>query len=208
MKLTEEQLKKIDAILEKFGLDYLDFKLEFKDHIACQVEDIIEKQTLSFEEATFKVLEDWREKLKPSRNSWLINHRRTFPNIVFKKIRNRYLFYYMPVILFALIAGFFPDQIQNWTSSLNTYKTSIDYFTIIIIVIMSIGFLILNWKKQKTSFSGMYNHISYSSFMMGLLILLFQNLFLIGFYFLILSIPFLIYNYRNHQNFIKKFHLV
>ena len=40
MKLSIEQIEKIDRILEKLGVDFLDFKLEIKDHIACQTEEL------------------------------------------------------------------------------------------------------------------------------------------------------------------------
>ena len=44
MKLSAEQIEKIDTILEKLGLDFLDFKLEIKDHIASQTKIYVMKE--------------------------------------------------------------------------------------------------------------------------------------------------------------------
>ena len=73
MKLNTEQLEKLDVILEKLGLDFLDFKLEIKDHIAAQIEDLCEKQNISFEEALPKVLKEWEPSLILKSSSWISN---------------------------------------------------------------------------------------------------------------------------------------
>jgi hypothetical protein len=51
MKLTNTQLDYIDRFLEQHQLDFLDFKLELKDHLATATEDIMEENEMSFEEA-------------------------------------------------------------------------------------------------------------------------------------------------------------
>ena len=51
MELTAEQLDYIDRFLEQQKLDFLDFKLEVKDHLACETEVLMRKETLPFEEA-------------------------------------------------------------------------------------------------------------------------------------------------------------
>ena len=56
MKLTEEQINKIDIILDKLGLDFLDFKLEIKDHIACEVEEEMKLNQSDFNESLLLVL--------------------------------------------------------------------------------------------------------------------------------------------------------
>ena len=51
MKATKENLDLIDRYLEQRKLDFLDFKLEIKDHIASQTEDFCEQQKINFEDA-------------------------------------------------------------------------------------------------------------------------------------------------------------
>ena len=92
MKLTKEQLAKIDYILEKLGLDFLDYKLEVKDHIATQTEDLCEKLNISFEEALPKVLKEWEPSLTLKNSIWISN-KRCFSKIIVDGITERYLIY-------------------------------------------------------------------------------------------------------------------
>ena len=47
MKLTEEQIDLIDRYLEQKKLDFLDFKLEIRDHLATATEIIMEQKNSS-----------------------------------------------------------------------------------------------------------------------------------------------------------------
>jgi len=78
MKLTVEQIDKIDIILDKLGLDFLDIKLEVKDHIACQVEENMRSGEVTFDASLIEVLKCWESKLV-LRESWLISKKKSFP---------------------------------------------------------------------------------------------------------------------------------
>lgn len=101
MKLTPEQIEKIDIILEKLGLDFLDFKLEIKDHIASQTEELCEEQNITFEEALLLVLKEWEPNLLLKSSIWISN-KRSFSAVVINGIRKRYYIYNgiaIPIIL-------------------------------------------------------------------------------------------------------------
>lgn len=68
-QLATEQLKEIEAILiQKYELTYADVREEVLDHIACEIEEQIEGELLSFEIAKDFVLKKWGFSLKSS--SW------------------------------------------------------------------------------------------------------------------------------------------
>lgn len=207
MKLTIEQLDLIDRYLEQKNVDFLDFKLELKDHLACEVEEIMESKAFDFEEAFYIILKGWKKQFEVAKNSWVINNRRTFPNIVFRKIRNRFVFYQLIVMPIAMIGVFFPDFIIK-TNNLSddvifAYKCCASVFTILFFI----GFILLYLRKNKTSFSYMYNQVFYTNVAFLFLVLIIDKIYAFGYYYLIVSIAFLIYNYHKHQQFIKKYNL-
>jgi len=92
MKLTVEQIYKIEEILENHGLEFLDFKLEIKDHIATQTEDLCIKQNISFEEALTNVLKEWESSLVLKESIW-ISTKRSFSVVVLNSLMKRYIYY-------------------------------------------------------------------------------------------------------------------
>lgn len=66
-QLATEQLKEIEAILiQKYELTYADVREEVLDHIACEIETIMDEGNASFVEAFRLVLSKWHRDLKPS----------------------------------------------------------------------------------------------------------------------------------------------
>ncbi|MBP2283651.1 hypothetical protein H4V97_001969 [Flavobacterium sp. CG_23.5] len=66
MKLTTEQITQIEETLVLNGLNYDDIKLEVTDHIASEIEFLMEENGLSFDENLKIVLEKWKPQLQPS----------------------------------------------------------------------------------------------------------------------------------------------
>ena len=66
MKLTTVQITQIEETLVLNGLKYDDIKLEVTDHIASEIEFLMEENTLSFDENLKIVLEKWKPQLQPS----------------------------------------------------------------------------------------------------------------------------------------------
>ena len=208
MKLSAEQLDLIDCYLEQRKVDYLDFKIELKDHLACETEMSMENEKLTFEDAFSKIQNNWSYDLAEAKFTWIFNNKRTYPKIVFKKIRNRFIVFFSLTLVFAFLVGCFPNYFEILTTYISPYNSVIKYAIVFICFISLLGFLKLNvLHKNKTSYSGMFNQILYSTISFIALIFIIDDLFLMGIYFVMYSFPFLIYYYWKHQQFVKKYNL-
>lgn len=84
MKLTNQQITQIDEILVLNGLNYDDLKLEVIDHIASEVEVLMDENTLSFDENLKIVFKKWEDQLTPSSSYWIRNNK-SIPKMVVQK---------------------------------------------------------------------------------------------------------------------------
>jgi hypothetical protein len=84
MKLTASQISLIDETLFLNGLKYEDIKLEVTDHIASEIEFVMEENSLSFEENSRLVFKKWEPQLKPA-NSFFTGINNSYPKIVLDK---------------------------------------------------------------------------------------------------------------------------
>ena len=84
MKLTTQQIAEIDETLVLNGLIYDDIKLEVTDHIASEIEVKMEESNISFDDALYQVLLNWKEQMKPSTSKW-IGRNNVAPRIVIDK---------------------------------------------------------------------------------------------------------------------------
>ncbi len=71
MKLTAEQIAVIEETLILNGLKFEDLKLELTDHIASEIEEVMNTNTLSFEENLISVFSKWSDQLRPSCSFWI-----------------------------------------------------------------------------------------------------------------------------------------
>ena len=207
MKLSAEQIQKIDIILEILGLDFLDFKLEIKDHIASQTEDLCNERNFSFEEALPLVLKEWQPNLL-LKDSWISN-KRTFPKIVVDGIHKRYLIYHfitVPLLLAFLILYPMYNYILE-TDSINQIMLLISMS--LFLLLSGLRYLIYKTKSE-TSYSYEFNRI----YKLATLILVFDmfayfvlNRHNIIFWkaFFLVYVPFAIYSYYKHNQFCKRF---
>lgn len=75
MKLTLEQIAKIDEALVLNGIIYEDIKLEMTDHIASEIEYEMTKNATDFEIAFKEVFKNWKEQFKlKTYGVWLGNY--------------------------------------------------------------------------------------------------------------------------------------
>ena len=158
MKLTAEQIDKIDVILDKLGLDFLDIKLEVKDHIACQVEENMRSGEVTFDVSLTEVLKCWESKLV-LRESWLISKKKSFPKIVIQRLFNRFLIYNITLVLFMILSYYF---FQNYRQSINDSVFFLKYSKILyssFFGVFSIFWLIMYFQKQKQVISISSNKI-------------------------------------------------
>jgi len=204
MRLTKEQIEKIDVILEKLGLDFLDFKLEIKDHIASQTEDLCEKQKISFEEALPKVLKVWEPSLLLKSSSWISN-KRSFSAIVLDGIKKRYIIYNsitVPIIIgLSTLQFHFMNEFKSESS--NNVLLAI---SIILLTTLSVLRYLISRKKYQTSYSYEFNRI----YKMALMFLCFDIFFyyqvgttpIILFKAMIITyFPIAIYSFFKHKQF-------
>ena len=84
MKLTAEQIECINQTLIEKGIKYDDIKLEVLDHIATEVQVLMDENTLSFDENFKLVLDKWSEELKPS-SSFFTGLGVSYPTIILNK---------------------------------------------------------------------------------------------------------------------------
>lgn len=208
MKLTVEQTDKIDLILDKLGLDFLDFKLEIKDHIACEVEEEMETNQSDFNSAFILVLERWENKLVLS-ESLFISNKRSFPKIVIDQLFKRFLIYNITLavsILFGAII--YINYLKDFLNE-SVYVNFFKWIFISSFFIFCVFKLIIYLKKIKTSYSYMFNQnfwlLTLYFFFVFILDSSFMNFF--SFSLLMAVSPFLIYSFYKHQHFINKYQL-
>lgn len=211
MKLTVEQIDKIDVILDKLGLDFLDIKLEVKDHIACQVEENMSLGEISFDASLIDVLKCWESKLI-LRDSWLISNKKSFPKIVIQKLFKRFLIYNATLLYFLILSFYFYFNNKESIDG-SIFFSKYSTFTIIyscFLAVYSIFWIKMYFQKIKTSYFYQFKKDFY-------LLLLFQFYIVFSFsafmnYFclsmLLVLTPFQLHTFYKHQQFIKKYKLV
>jgi hypothetical protein len=208
MKLSPEQIEKIDIILEKLGLDFLDFKLEIKDHIASQTEELCEEQNITFEEALLLVLKEWEPNLLLKSSIWVSN-KRCFSLFVLNGIRKRYYIYNsiaIPIILlFFLLQFIYRKEIDT------DFLSGIMFGFISIIVLTLLGFRYLIYKKNKeTSYSYEFNRICKMVALFWIMNVVFYSLIgispiIIWNAMIVAYSPIAFYSYYKHNQFCKHF---
>ncbi|OAB31510.1 hypothetical protein SAMN05444395_101486 [Flavobacterium fryxellicola] len=153
MKLTQEQITQIEETLVLNGLNYDDLKLEVTDHMASEIEILMDENDLSFEENARMVFEKWKPQLQPS-FSFLIGF--TNPKIMTSKCHELVKKQLLIVIsVAALIASSVLILVRN--SSFITVPTNIEQvFKSFILVEFCLVILVwaLIWKsKRQTTYS-------------------------------------------------------
>jgi hypothetical protein len=168
MKLTAEQITTIEKTLILNGLKFDDLKLELTDHIASEIEELMEINTFSFDENLKVVFAKWSEQLRPSYSFWINSNSNLFwfakdelhPSLVAykcNKLVKRVLKLSLAVGL--LISIVLTATTRNWHGEvlLNFLKTGfkIVSFTVFILFVFA-RFRI--WKsKHSTTYGYLFN---------------------------------------------------
>jgi hypothetical protein len=159
MKLTTQQIAKIEETLVLNGIQYDDIKLELTDHIASAIEEKITFHGVSFEVACHEVFENWTEQLRPTSSHWvgLIN---SSPKIVLDKWVTTTKQLQLKSLLIAIVPTLFFAYFFNGKQNKFDYTLLIQIFkTICLAISLSIIiFKFLIFKSNiKTSFSLYFN---------------------------------------------------
>lgn len=203
MKLTIEKLDYIDRFLEQHELDFLDFKLEVKDHLATATEEFMKDKEIPFEEAFPLAAKAWETELLVKKY-WLISNERLFPNFVIQRIKKRVAFHYGVVLTLAIIIAVFSSNNLNQNQAL--FKYGIGLCGIIYFLLRQL----INNKKVKTSYRFHFDYfympflLVYAHFFVFQSSLAYANF--IGFL-VLANFPFTIYYFIKHQQFVKKYNL-
>ncbi len=169
MKLTKEQIDKIDETLVLNGVVYEDIKLELIDHIASDIEEIIMKQSVAFETALINAFDKWEELLRPASNLfwapfWL-NEPKLFMDKLVKESKRQLLFWWLLSVIISLITAW--TIMQNKSNIfLNQLVLGYETLLIVLIVLLLTGRYFVFKSPTKTIFSYMFNLHCVGSFLM------------------------------------------
>lgn len=204
MQLILSQLDAIDRYLEQHQLNFLDFKLEVKDHLATATEELMKEKEIPFEEAFLLAVEPWKKELQVKKYG-LISNERLFPNFVIQRIKYKVAFHYGVVLTLAIIIAVFSSNYLNGNQALLKYCVGlcgIIYFLLR---------RLTNNKKVKTSYLFHFDYF----YMLVLLVFAYFFVFQLSFVFanfigflVLANFPFTIYYFVKHQQFIRKYQLI
>ena len=116
MKLTEQQLQRVEHYLNVKDITYIDLRMEVLDHIVSDIETKMVKENLDFETVFYNVTDKWNPQLKET-SSWLFGIGFSAPKIVIQKAKKVYWKQY--ILLFAsyflpfILLTHFNFEIQN-----------------------------------------------------------------------------------------------
>lgn len=169
MKLITEQINFIDYILRNdFSFEYFDdLRIELVDHIASDIEILIENEDISFDDALPKVLDKWKEEITKDNTS----KHAGVPKIVsrlWKKLDWKYNYGILP--LTAIICfGSIPLRNENWIGY-------VMYFIGFIGVVLSAYLLKLFKKNQFNTVLSIYAEDQLKIYVGIILIALLMNI--------------------------------
>lgn len=159
MKLTAEQIKKIEETLVLNGIQYEDIQIELTDHIASEIEEKLIIEDLSFETAFYEVFDNWQYQMKPSSSFW-VGLIYSSPRIVMDRWKSTTKLHQFNALFFAilptlgLISLF---KIFNNTAVIDHALQGLSFVFFLLIIY----YRIIIWKsKRKTTFSLMFSRNS------------------------------------------------
>lgn len=148
MKLTAEQIEKINQTLIEKGLIYDDIKLEVTDHIASEIENQLANNQSNFTEVFEDVFSKWQSELKLTSNWWSSGF--VAPKIVIDKyvLQIKKLFKFAALydlmfsVLMVTITNIYPQETAYSVLKLFFYTA---YF---LLCLMLLGCRFYLWKSR------------------------------------------------------------
>lgn len=163
MKLSNQQIAKIEETLVLNGLIYKDIKLELTDHIASEIEMTMNDNSISFDEAFKEAFENWKEQLRPSSSFW-VGSKNVVPRIVMDKwllnTRKQQLKGLLIAFIIAVLLTFFSRNLNDEIVFANMRMALKTIFLIELLLLLLGKFLI--WRsKLTTSFGFFYKNLGF-----------------------------------------------
>jgi hypothetical protein len=168
MKLTNQQITKIDETLVLNGLIYDDIKLEVTDHIASEIENKLQNNQSNFKEVFDEVFDKWERLLTPTSNAGWLGIFILAPKAVVDKMvsysKKQTVYILISTFIFgALIATFISlTQKENISSALNLVLTSL-FFLICLFTIVCV--FLIRKSKHKTTYGRLFLVRSWLAFL-------------------------------------------
>lgn len=156
MKLTIKQINVIEDTLVLNGLKFEDLKLEIIDHIASEIEVLMEENALSFEENLKFVFNKWKIQLQPSSSFWIRNNNKSIPKIVVykcNKIVKRILFLSFVIgFSVATLIVLIIKRVEN-EELISIFNLSLKVLSILVIMLLAFARYKV-WKSRHESTYG------------------------------------------------------
>ena len=116
MKLTKDQIEEVDYVLRKHYTfeNFDDLRTELIDHIASDLELLMQNEKLSFDEALSKILYKWKTEIIWDRNS----KHNSVPKMV-SRLWRKLDWKYNSITIALVVALFFLDQLfrkEEWVA--------------------------------------------------------------------------------------------
>lgn len=222
MKLDQKQVEEIETVLENSGVVYVDYKFEILDHIATEVEHVMEEFDESFEKSLAYVLKKWRPQFKKASSRWF-GYFWELPVILKKKCvkiykKNMLLFLGLSIslsMIILLLSRFLIDYVHE-------ILTVMQVFFLAVLVIQIIGFIKIYKSKAKTSYEFLYKQKALSSSLLYVHQFFFltsnhenyaiekgMNYIIILYFSLLLLLPFLLFKYyKAHFKELEKLEII
>nr|WP_315154946.1 hypothetical protein [uncultured Flavobacterium sp.] len=159
MKLTAEQIEKIEETLVLNGIQYEDIKLELTDHIASEIEEKTSIEGVSFEIAFHEVFNNWKYQMKPSSSFW-VGLIYTSPRIVMDRWKSTTKLQQFKSLFIAIIPTLGLISIFKIYNNSAVIDNVIKGLSLVFFLLI-IYCRVIIWKsKRKTSFSLMFGRNS------------------------------------------------
>lgn len=164
MKLSTDQIAKIDETLVLNRIIYEDIKLELTDHIASEIEFQMTENAIDFEIAFNEVFENWKEQLKPKTYGvWLGNNysgAKIFMDRFLKFTVNEYKIGFCLLVIF-LIMNELSFNITFTDEGANSTRIVLKTLVCIVFMITVTGRIMLKKHQFKTTFSEIFKRRFY-----------------------------------------------
>lgn len=168
MKLSREQIAKIEETLILNGVVYEDIKLELIDHIASDIEEIMLNQEVVFEIALINAFDKWKLQLRPTSNPfwapfWLNGPKLLLDKWV-KESKQQIFYWCLLSIIISLLTAWIIMQNKS-NMFLIQLGQGYEILIIVLIVFLFIGRYFIFKSPTKTVFSYMFNVHCVGSFL-------------------------------------------
>lgn len=164
MKLTVNQIEKIDETLTINGIIYDDLKLEIIDHIASEIEAELKEKDFDFETVFVKVFEKWKKQFIPTTYGFWLGYFHSGPKIYMDRFlkftQNEYKWGAI-LFAFALLVNFFNYDIYLTYEYSNILRVIVKIVVAVLFAIFVCGRILLLKSKFITTYSEMFKKRTY-----------------------------------------------